>query len=193
MSGYCKMHFFNRAQYECRKMAAVQEPLTVHAKKDVSYYSSLLQYFGFSHYGECRKRGNRFEVLTFGNVPVTYKTSRTLQTRQLTHINLLDITCTAMQKRTVAAYVHTYGVHHLPNSSLETTDFHTSLSSSICQDFMAQESCRGLSFCSPLHHGRCEMSAYHGVQTASGQEKSLKSEGMHKALRGFNRHTLLTH
>jgi len=113
----------------------------VHAKKDVSYYSSLLQYFGFSHYGECRKRGNRFEVLTFGNVPVTYKTSRTLQTRQLTHINLLDITCTATQKRTVAAYVYTYGVHHLPNSSLETTDFHTSLSSSICQDFMAQESC----------------------------------------------------
>jgi len=32
-----------------------------------------------------------------------------------------------------------------------------------------------LSFYS-LHHGRCEMSVYHDVQTASGQEKSLQSE-----------------
>jgi hypothetical protein len=34
----------------------------------------------------------------------------------------------------------------------------------------------GLSFYSPLHHGRCEMSVYHDVQTTWGQEKSLQSE-----------------
>ena len=106
-------------------------------------YSSLLQYFGFSHNGECRKRGKQIRSTGVWQCSCYIQNlTHTLQTRQLTHAILLDITCTAaIQTRMVAAYVYSCGVHHLPRSSLETTDFHTSLSSSICQDFMAQESC----------------------------------------------------
>lgn len=140
------------------------------------------------------KAENKFEVLTFGNVPVTYKISHTLQTRQLTHAILLDITCSAIQTRTVAAYVYSCGVHHLPRSSLETTDFHTSLSSSICQDSMAQESCtEGFHFV--RHFIMVDVKCLRTTTSRQhqGKRKAWSLKGMYKALRGFNRHTLLTH
>jgi hypothetical protein len=120
--------------------------------------------------------------------------THTLNTRSPTHAILLDITCTAIQIRNVAGYVYSCGVHYLPHSLSETTDFHTSLSSSICQDFMAQERCNeGFRFFRrfSMVDAKClrtKTSSHH-----QGNRKACSLKGMYEALRGFNRQTLLTH